>query len=383
MKYCTRCIYNENTAGISFDENGVCNYCKMMDDLMNRYGTGCEKGRNLLNEIVQEMKNVGKNKKYDCIVGVSGGTDSSYMLHWAIEQGLRPLAVHYDNTWNTAIATENIHKVTKKLNVDLYTHVLNNEESNDIVRSFFKSGINTIDIATDLALAETLYRAASKFKVKYILEGHSFVAEGVSPVGNSYVDGKLIDEIRKKYGTKKWKTYPLMTFSNFLKWTVFKRIRKIRPLWYFSYSKVAAQEMLQKEYNWQYYGGHHLENRITAFAHSVYKPQKYNIDERNNSLSAAVRNGFLDREEAIKQYNSPPIIEDGLINYFIKRVGITMEQYEEIMHKGTKRTFHDFKTYKKRFELLRPLFYTLARSNLVPMSFYMKYCFPFADEIGK
>jgi len=164
MKYCTRCIYHERTTGISFNEEGVCNYCQMVDDLVEQFGTGKEKGKKLLNDIVKEIKISGKDEKYDCVVGVSGGTDSSYMLYWVIENGLRPLAVHYDNTWNTAIATENIYKVTKKMNVDLYTHVLNNEESNDIVRSFFFSGINTIDIATDLALAETLYRAANKFR---------------------------------------------------------------------------------------------------------------------------------------------------------------------------------------------------------------------------
>lgn len=383
MKYCKRCIYNENTAGISFDNNGVCNYCNMMDDLAERFGTGTQKGADLLDNIVSEIKKAGRRKKYDCVIGVSGGTDSSYMLHWALEQGLRPLAVHYDNTWNSAIATENIYKITKKMNVDLYTHVLDNEESNDIVRSFFKSGINTIDISTDLALAETLYRAAAKFKVKYILEGHSFVAEGVSPIGNSYVDGKLIDDIRKKHGSIKWKTYPLMTFNAFMKWTVFKRIRKIRPLWYISYSKKAAQTFLEKEYDWKYYGGHHLENRITAFAHSVYKPQKYNIDERSNSLSAAVRNGYLDREEAIKEYNSPPLIEEGLVDYFKKRIGISTEEYNKIMTGGLKTTAWDYRTYKKRFELLRPLFFVLAKSNLVPMSFYLKYCFPFNNRSQK
>lgn len=383
MKYCSRCIYNENTAGITFDNEGVCNYCLMMDKLIEQFGAGKEKGKMLLDNIVKEIKHSGRNKKYDCVIGVSGGTDSSFMLHWAKENGLRPLAVHYDNTWNSAIATENIKKITKLLDVDLYTHVLSNEESNDIVRAFFKSGINTIDISTDLALAETLYRAASKFKVNYVLEGHSFVAEGVSPIGNSYVDGRLIEEIRKKFGTVKWKTYPLMSFGAFMKWILFKRIKKIRPLWYTNYSKAAAQELLEQKYDWKYYGGHHLENRITAFAHSVYKPQKYNIDERNNSLSAAVRNGYKDRNEAIKEYNSPTFIEEGLVNYFIKRIGISMEEYNNVMLNGPKRTAQDFKTYKRRFELLRPMFFILAKSNMVPMSFYLKYCFPYKDKYQK
>lgn len=375
-KICTRCIYDDSTPAIKFDKNGVCNYCLMIDSLIEQYHTGKKEGEAAILEIIEKIKKDGKGKKYDCVLGVSGGTDSSFMVYWALKYGLRPLAVHYDNTWNTSIATENIRKVLGKLNVDLYTYVIDNKESDDIFKAFFNAGVPEIEAATDLALAETMYRAAAKNKVKYIIEGHSFIAEGITPLGKNYFDGKYIKAIHKKYGKRKMKTYPLMTFWQFMKWTIFYRIQKIRPLWYIHYSKENAREFLEKEYGWEYYGGHHLENRMTSFFHSVYCPQKFKIDYRNNSLSASVRAGVMKREDAIKEYYyQEPFIEDELVGYFKKRLELTDEEYEMKMSENP-HYWYEFATYKKRFETLRPLFYILMKSNLVPQSFYMKYCFP-------
>jgi len=363
MISCNRCIYDENTPGISFNEEGICNYCLMIDDLKKRYKTGTSEGEKKWLDIVEEIKKHGKNKKYDCVIGVSGGTDSSFMVAKSMEWGLRPLAVHYDNTWNSAIATENIRKVLSKLKVDLYTHVVDNKEADDIARSFFYANVPEIDGPTDLALAETLYRAANKFNIKYILEGHSFVAEGVSPLGSAYIDGGYIKTIHKKFGHVELKTFPNMSFWSFLKWSLFIRIKKVRPLWYISYSKEDAQIFLKERFGWQYYGGHHLENRLTGFNHSVYFPKKFGIDQRNNSLSAQVRAGRLTRDEALKLYSEPPYVEPELINYFKKRLGLSDEEYDRIMN-GEKKYFYDYKTYKQRFERLRPLFFILAKSNL-------------------
>lgn len=372
LKICSRCIYDERVSGITFDEKGVCNYCKMIDDLQAQYHTATPQGEAKLKEIIEQIKKDGKGKAYDCIVGVSGGTDSSYLIIKAVEWGLRPLAVHYDNTWNTAIATENIKKILKKINVDLYTHVVDNKESDDVFRSFFLANVPEIDGPTDIALAETMYRASSKFGVKYILEGHSFMAEGVSPLANAYIDGGYIKNVHKQFGRVKMKTFPNMEFLTFLKWIIFKRIKKIRPFWYMDYSKQEARAFLEKEYDWQYYGGHHLENRMTAFNHSYYFPQKFNIDMRNNSLSASVRSGMMKREDAISEYLKPPYIEPELLEYFKKRLEFTDEEFDKIM-KGPKKSYKDYKTYKQRFERLRPLFFILAKMNLVPMSFYIKY----------
>ena len=381
MKICSKCIYDNNTPAITFDKEGVCNYCHMLEDIKKEYGTGSSRGEARIDEVIEDIKKAGKDKKYDCVIGVSGGTDSSYMVWWAIQKGLRPLAVHYDNTWNTSIASENIRKVLGKLNVDLYTHVVNNKESDDIFKSFFLAGVPEIEAATDLALAEVMYRVAKKYKVKYVLEGHSFMEEGISPLGKNYFDGKYIKSIHKRFGKMKMKTYPLMTFARFLRWTTLHRIKKIRPLWYIDYNKKEAMDFLQEEFGWEYYGGHHLENRMTSFFHSIYCPQKFNIDYRNNALSAAVRSGRMDRQEAIREYyETSPYIEPELLGYFKKRLNLTNDEYNEIMSQNP-HYWYEFQTYKKRFELLRPLFYILMKASLVPRSFYMKYCFPV--EINK
>jgi len=375
IKVCSRCIYDERVDGIAFDEQGICNYCHMVDNLAKQYGTGEKTGEAILNRIVQEIKRAGRGKQYDCVIGVSGGTDSSYLVYLAKEWGLRPLAVHYDNTWNSAIATQNIRKVLSALDVDLYTYVIDNRESDDIFRSFFLAGVAEIEAATDLALAEVTYLAAWKYGVKYVLEGHSFVTEGISPLGRNYFDGKYIESVHRIYGKRPMKTYPLMTFSRFMWWSTVAKIRKIRPYWYISYSKEDARAFLERKYGWQYYGGHHLENRMTSFLHGIYLPEKFSRDFRNNTLSALVRNGKMSREAAWAEYNTPPNVESDLLAYFKKRLELSDVEYERIMNEPPK-SWQDFATYKKRFEHLRPLFYMLAKGHLVPMSFYLKYCFP-------
>lgn len=372
---CTKCIFDTSIPEISFDANGVCRYCHQVDSLLNEYGTGQAAGEERLDQILNEIKVSGQNKKYDCIVGVSGGTDSSYMLHWSKKVGLRPLAVHYDNTWNSEIATMNIARVTKALDVDLYTHVVDNKEMDSIYRAFLKAGVPAIDIVTDLGFTQVLYKVAKKYGVKIILEGHTFVEEGVSPVGYSYFDGKYIEDVCKKNGVSKFNTYPIMNFFNFMKWTVFFRIKKYRPYWYMNYSKAAAIEELRSLYDWKYYGGHHLENRMTAFSYSFHNPQKFGMDQRNNMLCALVRNGSLKRSDALEIYNKGPQADKDLVEYTIKRLGFTQEEFDSIMSSENK-TWEDFKSYKKLFERLRPVFYILAMANLVPMSFYLKYCFP-------
>ncbi len=372
MKICSRCIYDEKTPKISFDSEGVCNYCKIFDQLNLLYPTG-EDGKKILSGIIEEIREKGKNKKYDCVVGVSGGTDSSYLIYLIKKQfGLRPLAVHYDNTWNNAISTENIRKVLSKLEIDLYTHVVDNGEIDDIFRSFFKASVQELDCSTDIGLASVLYMAAEKYGVKYIIEGHSFRTEGVAPLGWSYMDGKYIESIQKQFGTYQINTYPNMKLTQFLRWIAIRRIKKIRPLWYIEYNKRDAQEFLTKEFGWEYYGGHHLENRISSFNMSYYAPKKFRIDQRKNAYAAAVRSGHMSREEALDLMKKDPHIETGLVEYFKKRLGFTEEQFNQIMNLPPK-TFKDYKTYKKTFERLRPFFWVMYKMNLVPHSFYIKY----------
>jgi len=372
---CNRCIYDERVSSIAFDGEGVCLYCRQVEQLSKLYGTGTPRGQAQLNEIINKIRQQGLRKRYDCVIGVSGGTDSSYLVHWAVKKGLRPLAVHYDNTWNTAIATQNIRKVLEGTGVDLYTHVVDNKEIDDIFRAFFFAGVAEIEAATDLGYAYTLRRAAAAHGIKAILEGYSFIEEGITPLGRNYFDGKYIQTIHRRFGTRPLKTYPLMTFFRFLKSVVVDRPKFIRPLWYLQYSKEEAQDLLRKRYDWQYYGGHHLENRMTAFYHGIYLPQKFGIDLRNNTLAARVRNSSMTRESAWAEYNTPPRVERQLLDYFCKRLGLSETDYCSVMNQPP-RSWQDYPTYKRRFERLRPLFSILAKANLVPMSFYLKYCFP-------
>lgn len=371
--FCNRCIYDDRVPGIQFDTSGVCSYCHQIDRLAEDYGTGGPKGQKIIQEIIEEVKREGRGKKYDCLVGVSGGTDSSYMVHMVREWGLRPLAVHYDNTWNSSVATLNIHRVLNHFDVDLHTHVVSNVEIDDVFRSFFRAGVAELEASTDLGFAWVLREAAAEFGVKYVFEGHSFVEEGISPLASNYFDGRYIREIHRRFGSLPMRTYPLMTLPRFLRSCVITGVNFVRPFWYVKYSKSEAREFLERNCQWSYYGGHHLENRMTAYLHTEYLPRKFNTDFRNNTLAARVRTGQMDRLDAINEYLVPPSPDPELVNYFKRRLQIDDMEYELVMSQRP-RPWSDFPTYKRHFETLRPLFYLLARANKVPMSFYMKYC---------
>lgn len=373
VKICSRCIYDERVPNIQFDDEGVCNYCHQTDNLKKQYGTGMKDGLLKMDKIVDKIKTSGRKKKYDCVVGVSGGTDSSYLIYLLVKKyGLRPLAVTYDNTWSEPIAAENMRKVLGTLDVDLYTYRVDDKEADDIFRAFFLSGVPAIEASTDLALAEILYRAADEHKVKYIMIGHSFVTEGIGQLDTNYFDGKYIQSIHERFGTLPMKTFPLMTFNRFLYWTCVARIKRIRPFWYLSYTKEEARDLLEKEFDWKYYGGHHLENKMTKFYHSVYLPQKFNADARNKTLCGEIEMGKKSREDAWAEYNTSPKVDD-VVRYFKERLGLSNNVYEKIMNDSPVH-WSKYPTYKRRFELLRPLFYILVKFNLVPESFYMKYC---------
>lgn len=374
VRRCTRCLYDEHTPRIAFDQRGVCSYCAMYDRLDADHPIGTA-GQRRLEAIAAEIRKAGQGKKYDCIVGVSGGCDSSYTLYLAKTLGLRPLAVHFDNTWNSTTATENIQKVLKALDVDLYTYVVDNEEYDDIYRAFLAAGVIDIEAPTDIALAAVIYRAASKFGVQYTLEGHSFRTEGVSPLGWLYMDGKYIHSVHRRHGALPMKTYPNMWLTSFLYWTAVKQIKKIRPLYFVDYRKEPAKELLTRELGWKWYGGHHLENRFTAFYHSYFIPRRWGHDFRVLGYAGLVRAGQMSREEGLALLAQPPYLEPDLLQYVKKRLGYSDEQFERVMTLP-KRSFRDYETYKKTFERLKPLFRMLADRDLVPRTFYLKFTEP-------
>jgi N-acetyl sugar amidotransferase len=374
LRRCTRCLYDELTPRITFDQRGVCSYCATHDVLDAEHPTGAV-GEQRLRAIADEIRQAGRGKKYDCVAGVSGGCDSSYTLYLAKQLGLRPLAVHFDNTWNSTTATENIRNVLKALDVDLYTYVVDNEEYDDLYRAFLEAGVPDIETPTDIGLAAVLYRAAAKFGVRYILEGHSFRTEGVSPLGWLYMDGKYIQSVHRQHGKKRMKTYPNLWLTSFLYWTAVKGIKKIRPLWYVDYHKEDAKRLLVRDLGWKWYGGHHLENRFTAFYHSYFIPRRWGKDFRVLGYSGLIRSGQMTREEGLALLAEPPYLEPDLLQYVKKRLGYSEVEFERLMSLP-KRSYRDYQTYKRTFERLKPLFKLLADRDLVPKTFYLKFTEP-------
>jgi N-acetyl sugar amidotransferase len=379
VQVCSRCTYDETIPRISFDDEGVCNYCDIHDELEAQYPDGIE-GQRHLDSLADEIKEGSKGKKYDCVVGVSGGCDSSFLLVKMVELGLNPLAVHFDNTWNSPTATQNIYNVVNKLNVDLYTYVVDGKEFDDILRSFLLSGSRDLEAPTDLALASVLYRAAEKHGIKYVVEGHSFRTEGIAPLDWAYMDGRYIASIHKAYGERRMKTYPNMSLARFIWWIAVKQIKRVRPLYNITYDKEGAKEMLARDFGWVWYGGHHLENRYTTFWYQYFLPNRTTTDLRQLGTAALVRSGQLSRGDGLADLAEPVTCPDELLSLVKKRLKFSESEFDECMKKEIK-TFRSFPNYKRSFELLRPLFSLLVKMGRVPKSFYMKFCFP--SELGK
>lgn len=375
IQICSRCIYDSTVPNIEFDGDGVCNYCHQIEELEEKFPND-HRGEKELDRIVEEIKEAGKGKKYDALIGVSGGCDSSYLMHkFTVDYGLRLLAVHFDNTWNSTIATENIHHVTDKLGIDLYTYVVDANEFDDMLLACLKAGIKDIEMATDLGLASTMNMAAEKHRIKYKIDGHSFRTEGSAPMGWIYMDARYLQDVHRQFGTRPMKTFPNLWLHKQMKWMLFNRIKSIRPLYYMNYDKEAAKALLAEKYGWQWYGGHHLENRLTSFFHSYFLPERWNSDFRVVGYSAYCRDGRMTREEALALMEEEPHMEEGLLDYVIKRLNLTREEFDALM-KLPKRYYVDFKNYKRTFERMRPFFHTMARWDLIPWSFYIKYTLP-------
>lgn len=373
-RICGRCVYDDRVPGISFDADGICSYCRLHDQLEREYPTD-ERGTAALQRIADEVRRAGRGAKYDVVVGVSGGCDSSFMLAKTVEMGLRPLAVHFDNTWNSPIATQNIYNVLDRLRVELSTLVVNSREYDDLYRSFLYAGVKDIEAPTDIGLAATLYRAAEEHGVRYIFEGHSFRTEGIAPLGWIYMDGRYIASVHARFGSRPLLTYPNMTMTEFLRWSAIRGIRRIRPLYYLDYRKEDAKRFLSAELGWQWYGGHHLENRFTAYWHTYFLPVRYGIDARQLGHAALVRSGQLDREQALRELATPHEADPEILALVKKRLRLGDELYDELMA-APRRHYSDYPTYKRWFELMRPLFWALYKADRVPKSFYLKFTHP-------
>ena len=243
---CTRCVIDADVPGVYFDDDGVCNYCHLHVVLDQQWPMG-EVGQQTIEALTQEMKDRGKGKDYDCVVGLSGGTDSTYLLYLAKKLGLRPLAVHFDGGWNSEIAVHNIKQAVAKLDVDLYTYVVDWEEFKDILITYLKASLPWADAPTDMAIDATLYRVAAKEGIGYILNGSSFRTEGKMPTEWTYTDGKTIKYIHKHFGQVPMRSYPNLTMTDFVYYNMVKRIRLVRPLNHVEYHKNDARRILERE----------------------------------------------------------------------------------------------------------------------------------------
>jgi N-acetyl sugar amidotransferase len=371
---CTRCVYDSAVPGITFGPDGVCNYCGIHDEMDRQYPTG-PAGDQMLAAMAEKIRRAGREGEFDCVVGVSGGCDSSYLLHRVVDMGLRPLAVHFDNTWNSPIATQNIYNVLEHLDVELDTYVVNNREYDDIYRAFMLSGVKDIECPTDIGLTTVLYRAAEKHRVRFIIEGHSFRTEGIAPLGWIYMDGRYIKSVHDRFGSRPMETFPNLWLKDFLRWATVRNIKRLRPLYYMDYRKAEAKRFLASEFDWTWYGGHHLENRFTAFFHNYFLPRRYGIDARQLGHAALVRSGQWSRDEAIADLATPIEPDPQVVALVKRRLGFSDEELDAAMALPHLH-YSDYATYKPVFERLRPLFWALYKADRVPKSFYMKFTHP-------
>ncbi len=371
-KVCTRCLMDDTVKGIIFDDNGECTFCKIHDDLERKYPLNEETPKRL-QAIVDKIKADGKGKQYDCILGVSGGRDSTYMLYNAVKLGLRPLAVHFDNGWNSEIAVQNIKNATKILGVDLHTHVADWEEFKDLQRSFLFASVSDAEVPTDWVIFSVLFSEAARYSVKYIIPGHSFRTEGNTPLTWTYMDGKYVKNIHKKFGQTKIKSFPIMSMSKYIYYSLVKRIKQIKILYYIPYNEKEVFNIIENELGWKNYGDKHHESKYTAFFQSYILTRKFNIDKRKLHYSAKVRNGQLTREEALEIIKKDPY-SGGIeaMEFCLKKLDLSFEDFDRIMKEAPK-TFKDYKTYYNLIKLLKKPIRLGIKLNIIPDIVEKKY----------
>ena len=369
---CSRCLYDTTIPEIEFDENGVCQFCKVHDELERQYPLG-EQGRQRLEELVDRIKMTGRGRKYDCVVGVSGGVDSTYTLYMAVKLGLRPLAVHFDNGWNSEVAVRNIENAIKRLGVDLHTHVVDWEDFKKLQIAFLKASVSDAEIPTDMAISAVLFQVAAREKVRYILNGHSFRAEGIVPRSWTYFDGRYIRAIHKRFSGPGRMGVPVLSLLNLIYYMFIRRIKMVPFLNYMDYGKREAAEVVAQEAGWTDYGGHHHESLYTHFFQAYLLPNKFGIDKRKLSLSARVRSGKMTRDEAMGIIGAGPYPErPDLVEYTVKKLEMDPAEFEALMA-AHPRSFHD---YPSHYPLLRAMRGPIAlgtRMGLVPNILYYKY----------
>jgi N-acetyl sugar amidotransferase len=327
---------------IVFDEKGICNYYYEFSDKLKIRVPTPEKAEKELRTIIDKIKRAGKGKRYDCIIGVSGGVDSTYTA-WLVKQlGLRPLAVHLDNGWDSELAVKNVENILTRLGIDLYTEVLDWEMFRDLQLSFLKASTPDGEIPTDHAILAVLYKTAAKFKVRYIISGMNFRSEGMLPPSwaRGYLDWKYIRSVQKQFGKQNLKTFPHLTVGGFLYYNLVRGIRSISLLNYVKFNRAEAIQVIERELGWRNYGGKHHESVYTRLYQSYILPVKFGIDKRKAHLSCLITStGEVSREQALEELKSPPADPKAMGDdkeYLLKKLNITSEEFEDIMKRPVK-----------------------------------------------
>jgi len=349
-RICSRCIMDTTDPEITFDNNGFCNHCTEALEKLRALPSSEEKSKRLV-ELVQQIKEKGTNKKYDCIIGVSGGVDSSYVAYTVKKLGLRPLAVHLDNGWDSELAVKNIENICKKLNIDLFTYVIDWEEFKDLQLSLLKSSTPDSEIPSDHAITAILFQTALKEDVKYILIGTNIATEsiGVNAWSQGHADWKYIESIQKQFGSKQLKTFPHYSIFSLMKWKIFDGIKLIQLLDYIDYNKLEAKKTLQKEICWKDYGDKHHESVYTKFFQAYILPTKFGFDKRRNHLSSLICADQITRDQALEEMKKelyPPQELKEHIDYVINKFGLSAEEFDSIM-KTQPKTYWHYPNYKK------------------------------------
>lgn len=371
VQICRRCVLDSTVAGIRFDADGVCNHCHIHDRLNRLYPAGPE-GEKFLARMAEKIKRSSRGKAHDCIVGLSGGRDTCYCLYKTRQLGLRPLAVHFDNGWDSDIAKNNIRKICSKLDVELHTIIADWEESRELTNCTIRASLPYIDLTDDIGIVSALYRTAAAEGIHWIIHSHSFRCEGINPLKWNYVDARFVRGLIKRYCRIQLKQFQNTDLHHLLYWILVKRIRVFTMTNYYKDSDPAIDELLKREFDWQDTGGWHFDNEIFGLQ-SYYSRHKFGIDWRVIELAALVREGVTTRDEALAELAEIPEVEDRrIVDYALKKQGLSAEEFAEIMAAPPK-YFTDYPSY---YPLLRALKYpikALSRLNVLPPHTYEKY----------
>ena len=357
---CTKCVMDTSDPAISFDEKGVCNHCKKFELITKHNWFPNEDGKKLWEGIVEQIRNAGVGREYDCILGLSGGVDSSYLALKIKDWGLRPLVVHVDAGWNSELAVANIESLVKYCNYDLHTHVVDWEDMRDLHLAYLRAGISNQDVPQDHIFFASLYHFATKNNIRYILSGGNLATEGIFPDSwhGSAMDAINLKAIHRKYGSRTLKNYKTISFWQYYIWYPFvKKMRTVRPLNYMPYNKNEALLELQSKVGYKPYARKHGESLFTKLFQNYYLPVKFGFDKRRPHLSSLIVSGQLNRDGALIQLDQPLYDKDELeidISYFCKKLRISRDDFENLMNAPI-HSHEDFPNWNRRQILLKRL----------------------------